>query len=143
MSGKLRIVAAAVLALALPITACSDDGTSSKPGNPLVATWNVTSFQNTSTGEEYVAQGLTLSITFRKDGTYSLVFANDVIDACDGAASCTIQGTYTTSGTTLSLTDSSTPPETTQLTYQITGSTMTWNGDIDGTVVQIHLQKAT
>lgn len=117
----------AVAVLLSPLPACSSDSTA--PGAALVATWNATSF--VALGQDAIAQGMTLTITFTAAGTYTLSVTGDVIGACSPDPDCSTTGTYAATNTQVTL-DGGTPDEVT-LTYAIQGTTLTVTGDIDGT----------
>ena len=119
---------AIVLALAPVATACSDDdddGTG--PTSPLIGSWDVTSF--TALGNDFIADGMTLSADIHEAGTYTFTVTGDAVDFCDGGASdCTQSGSWTGTSSTITI-----DPGVDEVTFNwtISGNTMTWTGAID------------
>jgi hypothetical protein len=127
-----------VLTLAF-LPACSDDDPAAPTGDPLLGTWNATSL--TATGvPNPIGLGMTMALTFSSGGTFNIVFTNDIVGFCDGAASCTQTGTYTSTATTLTIDPSDSDPGT--FSYTISGTVLTLTGDIDGTQATFVFQKA-
>ncbi len=122
---------ASSLGLALLVTVavgCNDSGNSTGPASPsefvgdwLASSYVVTSIANTSLSEDLVPLGLTLSITFTET-TYSGTAA------FDGEPTDTFSGTYTISGSQLTLNETGQgTPDT--MTYTLSGNAMTLSGD--------------
>jgi hypothetical protein len=131
------LVSTCMLAL---FAACSDDDEPAGPaGDPLLATWNATSL--TAAGfPNFIALGMSMSLTFSSGGTFTIAIANDAAGFCDGAASCSQTGTYTSTATTLTIDPSDSDPTT--FNYSISGAVLTMTGDIDGTAATFVFQKA-
>jgi hypothetical protein len=135
LTTPLALLTAALIAI-VP-TACSSNSNNENPAgpggavNPLVGTWNATSMLGN--GMEVLVGGLTFSITFRDDGTFSTSVANDPGDVfCDAPeTSCNDGGDYTSTSTTFTLDAGSADEET--LNYTIAGDVLTASGDLDGT----------
>lgn len=133
-----RLVPALLLALAT-LVACSDDDPAAPAGDPLLATWNATSL--TATGiPNLIAQGMSMSITFSSGGTYSMAVTNDLAELCAGPTNCTQTGTWSTSGSMITIDSSDGDPAT--FAYSFSGSVLTLTGDIEGTLVTFVFQKA-
>jgi hypothetical protein len=128
-----------VLTLAF-LPACSDDDPVSPEAEPLVGTWQVTSFQALS--QDFIASGMTMSIVLADDGDYTLTVTNDLIGTCEGAlTNCTQSGNYTATSTQLTI-DPGTGDAVT-FTYSLSGSTMTWTATIDGNPATLTLTKTS
>lgn len=126
------------MAVLLPLAAaCSDDETTGPAADPLIGAWQVTSFQ--AEGMDFIALGMTMRITLTAAKTYTVIVSGDLIGTCDPVANCTETGSYSSTSTQLTI-DPGTADAVT-FNYSITGATMTFTGDIDGTAVTIVLQK--
>lgn len=125
--------------LSAVVSGCSDDSNAptSGSGSALVASWNVTSFATPT--EDFITQGMTLVLTFRSNGTYAIAVTGDLVGICTPGPDCVDGGDYTATATTLTL-DPGTV-DATVFNYAITGTTITLNGDIGGTVVVITATK--
>jgi len=137
----LRVVASsALVAVLLPVLAScsSDDDDPVGTSDPVVGTWNATSFM--AFGQDVVAQGMGLSITLNANGTYSLSVTNDLIGACEPATSCTESGSYSSTSTQIVIDPGTADEET--FSYSIQGSTMTLTGTIDAVPVTIVFTRA-
>jgi Lipocalin-like domain len=119
---------------------CDDEANMNGPGSDaLLGSWVSTSLM--AGGMELNTNGLTLTITFESDGTYTTSFANDLdMLFCEGATSCTDGGPYTRTGTQITL-DAGTTDESV-VGYSISGDTMTVTGDIDGTPIVFVFHRA-
>lgn len=135
LGATLALTAALVLA-----AACGDDnGTGSNNGDPIVASWQVTSFGDGTT--DFIAAGMTMKITLKGDGTYAFVITDDQVGACDNpGANCTKNGTYSHTSNQVTIDPGSADGETT-FSYVIAGNTMTWTGTIETTAVTIVMTK--
>jgi plastocyanin len=133
----LRFLSIASLALSPLALACSDDDNGTEPTLALVGTWNATSFQGL--GQDFIAMGMDLTITFTNTGTYTIAFQNDLIGACDPGPACTQNGAYTATSNQVTL-DPGTP-DTVTFTWAVQGTTLTLSGSIDGTPVTIVLAR--
>jgi hypothetical protein len=126
--------------IAASITACGSDGdgnVGTGPNNALYDSWNATSFQ--ALGTDFIADGMTLVITFNVAGTYTLDITNDLIGACDPDPDCTTGGDFTGSASQITL-DPGSPDEVT-FNYSIVGTTLTLTGSIEGNPVTITLER--
>lgn len=123
-------------ALTSIVAACSDDGTG--PTAALVGTWNATSF--TAFGQDFVAQGMDLTLTLTASGTYTLVITGDLIDACDPGPNCTETGAYTFTATTITVAPNTADAVT--FAYSIQGTTMTFTGSLNGIPATITFTRA-
>jgi hypothetical protein len=123
-----------VAALFLVVSACDS---SNGPSNPLIGSWNATSF--TAQGTDYIANGMGLVLTIEKGGTYAVAFTNDQVGACNPGPDCTDGGDFVRNGNQLTL-DRGTADETI-FTYSIQGTTLTLTGDINGALATIVLDK--
>ncbi len=129
----------ALLLLSLA-AACSSNDSSSPGADPWVGTWHATSFVIAGVGD-VIAGGMTITVTLNSNGTYSLHFTNDAVGACSTPGSdCTQTGNYSHSGNMITI-DAGTADAVT-FNYTISGSTMTWTGNIDGNNVTITLTKS-
>ena len=128
------------MAVLLPIaSACSSDDDPTAPGaDPLVGTWQVTSFQ--ALGSDLIAQGMTLTITLSAAKTYTIVVTDDLLGTCDQGTTCTETGSYSSTSTQITI-DPGLEDEVT-FNYSIQGNSMTFTGSIDGNPVTVVLQKA-
>jgi hypothetical protein len=142
--GLSRLAASlAVLSLTVFSTACSDDdddgtGPVDDPEAALVGTWNATSF--VGLGQDFVAQGMGVTLTLTSSNTYTLAVANDLIGACDPDPNCSETGTYSATATQFTFDPGTVDSET--FNYTIQGPTLTLTGSIDGTPVTIAFTKA-
>lgn len=131
-----RALLTALVALLVALPACSDNDDPAGPGGgqeTYVGTWDATSFSGG--GMDLIAMGMTLEATFTTS-TYSLTVTNDQVELCGGTAtSCTTNGPL--SATASEITIDAGEPDAVTFDYTVTGSTMTWSGDIDGTAVTI------
>jgi hypothetical protein len=129
------------LAVAWGVSGCgSDDNGGTGPGvnSAVVGTWNATSFVPQGSGD-LIAQGMSLSFTFAASGDYTFTITNDQGGLCDGAANCSDGGSYTASGTQITL-----DPGTVDvaiLNYTIVGNTMTITATIDGVAITASFTK--
>jgi len=131
-----RAVFAAGFLLSTTLSACGSDG-GNGPGNAIEATWNVTSF--VVMGVDAIANGMTFQMDLSAGDSYTFDITNDMIDACTPNADCTVTGSYSHTGSTITI-DPGTPDEVT-LNYTLQGTTMTLTGSISGTPVTITLTK--
>ncbi len=127
-----RLVTIAVAASTLWLTAaCGDDGPTGS-SNPLVGTWNATSF--IFDGFDIIDAGATASLTFAADGTSSFTVTGDTnMIFCEGTADCVETDTWVSTSTTVTL-DPGGVDEVT-VTYSISGSTLTFSGTVDGIAI--------
>lgn len=136
-----RTISAAILTLALgwTVAGCSSDEGGTAPGvNPaVVGTWNATSFD--AGGTELIGLGMSFSFTFTSAGSYTITITNDQGGLCDVGVDCVETGSYTATDTQIVLEPGTAAEET--LNYTISGSTMTVNADIDGTLITVVLNK--
>ena len=136
-----RILSTTLLSLAVAWSAggCGSDEDNTGPGgnSAVVGTWNATSF--IAQGNDLIAQGMSLSFTFAASGDYNFTVINDQGNLCNGVANCSDGGSYTASGTQITL-DPGTVDEAI-LTYTIVGSTMTVTATIEGTPVSVTFTK--
>ncbi len=123
-------------------TGCGDDN-GTGPGNtdPVVATWQVSSFSDGTT--DFITAGMSMKITLSSSDTYSFMVTNDQVGTCSGniGSNCTSNGPYTHTSSQLTI-DSGTQDAVT-FNYTINGSTMTWTGTIDTTPVTITMTKTS
>jgi hypothetical protein len=133
----------AVLSLAVFSTACSDDdddgtGPVDDPEAALVGTWNATSF--VGLGQDFVAQGMGVTLTLTSSNTFTFAVTNDLIGACDPDTACSETGSYSATASQITFDPGTVDAET--FTYTIQGSTLTVTGSIDGTPVTIAFTRA-
>jgi hypothetical protein len=134
-----RAVSGALVLLLPALVSCSsDDDDPAGPGDPILGTWNATSFQAGT--DDFIAQGMDLSIALSADDTYTLTVANDLIGACEPDLSCSQTGSYAATSTQLTI-DPGTA-DAVSFSYAIQGNTMTLTGSIDGIPVTIVLTRA-
>lgn len=127
-----RSARSSAIAKSLSATACSDseDGVNGPAPAPLLGTWVSTSLM--ADGVELTGGGLTLTVTFSDDGTFSTSTVNDAAGVfCETETSCTDGGTLTFRSTQFTF-DPGLPDEAT-LNYTISGTVLTVSGDLDGT----------
>ena len=137
-----RTIPAAVLTLALGwgIAGCSSEEGGTSPGvNPaVVGTWNATSL--VVQGSDLIAQGMSLSLVFNSNGTYSFNITNDQAGLCDpGVADCFDSGSFTATGSQIVLDPGTIDQET--LNYSISGTTMTLTATLDLTPITVVLDR--
>ena len=127
---KHRHLTISALALIL-MTACSD-ATGVEPDD-LVGTWTATAMVFTSTADptlsvDIMDQGATMSLTLSADGTYSWAFV------FPGEPEENETGTYTVSGTTMTIADSGPgSPETFTISRDGDNMTLTGSDEFDFT----------
>jgi len=109
----------------------------SPPPPAVVGTWNATSFD--AGGTELIALGMSFSFNFGSNGAYTITITNDQGGLCDVGTDCVETGPYTATDTQIVL-DPGTVDEAI-LNYSISGTTMTVNADIDGTLITVVLNK--
>lgn len=129
-----RTLAALALISCITLAACSDDGTKSSETSSLVGTWTATAIvasplSNPSETLDLYAEGFRLTFTFGSNGSHTIVssFPGEVPD--------TTTGTYSQSGSILTLTESGVDGEVVEVTVTINGSTATFvvtDQDLDG-----------
>ncbi len=130
------LCAAATLAPA--VSGCGSDGKGGTgPNVALYADWNVTSFQ--ALGTDFIADGMTMAITFDAGGTYAVVVTNDLVGICDPDPNCITGGDFTATGTTVTLDPGSV--DEVAFNYSIVGTTMTFTGSIGPDPVTITLER--
>ncbi len=117
------------------LSGCSSDG-GSGPSNSLGGDWDVTSF--TALGSDAIANGMTFSMTLA-GGDYTFVVTNDLIGVCDQLTDCTITGSYTQTGSTITFDPGDVDAVTLNFTLQ--GNNATLTGSIDGNAVTITMTK--
>lgn len=127
----------ALVGVPVLLAACSSDNnmTSSNPAE-IVGNWNATSF--VAGGVDGIALGMTVAFSFTSN-TYSFTVTNDQFGLCNGTSSCSDGGSYSATGTNLTL-DPGTVDSVT-LNYSISGSVLSVTGTIDGTPISITFQK--
>lgn len=126
------------LTLLLPLAvSCSGDDATGPSSDPLVGTWQVTSFQ--ALGIDVIQQGMTMKLTLSASKSYTIVITNDAIGSCENATTCTDTGIFSSTSTQITM-DPGTTNEIT-FSYVINGSTMTFTGNIDDVPVTVVLQK--
>ena len=116
--------------LAVAVLACSEDSPAGPGGgtpSALIGTWNATAFN--ALGQDLVAQGMGLTFTFDAQGAYSINITNDQANLCDVGPNCSVSGTYSATGSQITL-DPIVDPVV--LSYSIQGTTMTVSGTVDG-----------
>lgn len=127
--GSRPVALAAVLALPLAVGCGGDNGPTGTNSNTIVGTWVATSLTAPTQpqwGDAITDDGLSIRFTFSSSGGYSLTVGGDYPAdpwICNNTASCTITGSYSTSGNTV-LFDEGTQDEH-PATYSISGSTLT------------------
>jgi hypothetical protein len=134
-----RLLRYPALALALVfIPACSDDDPVAPGADPIIGTWQVTSF--VGLGQDFIANGMSMTITLAADGDYTFAIANDLIGSCDVGSNCADSGTYTATSTQITI-DPGTADAVT-FNYSINGNTMTWTGSIDGNAATVTMVRS-
>jgi hypothetical protein len=118
------------------IVACSGDESTGPDSDPLVGTWQVTSFQ--TLGVDAIDLGMSMQVTLTSAKTYTLVITDDAFGACDAGTSCTETGSYSSTSTQITLDPG---PDEVTFNYSIQGNTMTFTGNIDGDPVTVVLQR--
>jgi len=125
------------MAVAPLATGCSDDEPTTPPA-PIVGTWNATSIS--AIGQDFIAQGMTLTATFATNGSYTVAVTGDLIGACNPGPDCTASGTYSSTATQVTL-DPGTADAVT-FNYLVSGTTLMLTGSIEAIPVTIMLSKA-
>lgn len=136
-TSRARSAVALAAFAALGLAGCSSNSTS--PEDRLAHTWEATSFIALS--QDFVLEGMELSITFSSSGTYTLTVANDLIGACDQGLTCTQTGTYAATSSQITLDPGDVESETV-FDYTLSGSTLVLTGEIDGNPVTATFAKA-
>lgn len=130
----MRRALSTLLLLSLTVLpACGDGGTGASKPADLVGTWTATAIiaapvSNPSNTQNLYAEGFRLTFTFQSNGSYS------ILSSFPGEAPETTTGTYTQSGSNLTLTESGVGGEVVELTVTVSGSNGTFivkNVDID------------
>ena len=122
---KLRNLTFSTLALVL-MAGCGDDDGTGVEADDIAGTWTATSMLFTQTAapnaqvDVVVDEGAVVTLVLRADGTYTFTFVLDPENESD-------TGTYTTSGSTLTIDPTDEDPET--FTIVRDGDTMTLTGD--------------
>jgi hypothetical protein len=129
------LLCAAAILPALLSGCSSDDPSAPAAESALVGSWNVTSFATAT--EDFIAQGMTLAITFSSSGTYTLTFTNDLIGSCNPGPNCTDSGAYSATASTLTF-DPGTMDESV-FNFVVAGNTVTLTGSIAAIAVTITL----
>ena len=127
---KLRNTLSALLVVGLAggITAACDDDSTGPDEDAIIGTWVATS--SLALGTDFIADGMSLTMTFEDGGTFSLSVENSQAGICDeDFTDCVESGSFTYTDTTLTL-DPSTADETV-FGYSIAGNTLTLSGMID------------
>ncbi|UCF21304.1 MAG: hypothetical protein JSU87_07970, partial [Gemmatimonadota bacterium] len=115
------------LALALAtvpmVVACGDDNGTGTNGNPLVGSWRATSILIDDV-EVLAGTSLSLTVTLNSNRSYSTSVSGDTDQLfCDTTTSCTENGTYQYTSTTLTFCD---PGCDEAGQYTISGNTVTY-----------------
>lgn len=129
-----RTLAAIALLSVTTLAACSDDATGPSGTPSLVGTWAATAIvaspvANPSETMDLYAEGFRLTFTFASNGNYTIV------SSFPGEQPDNNAGTYTQSGSTLTLTESGVGGDVTEVTVTVNGSTATFvvnDQDLDG-----------
>lgn len=136
--GARSIRGLAAVGLLATLAACGDDnGDPTGLVDDLQGTWQVTRFQGAGF-PDFIAGGMTLTVTLAET-TYSLFVTNDLADICLGLNDCSTTGTYSATGSQITL-DPGTADAIT-FNYTIQGNSMTWTGSIEGLPVTIEATK--
>ncbi|HET9065316.1 MAG TPA: hypothetical protein VFN22_05820 [Gemmatimonadales bacterium] len=123
-----------LVACLLPLSACGDGDPTGPGTDPLLGTWQATSF--VGEGTDVIAEGMTLRMTLTTSDTYTFVVTNDMVGICgELATACTTSGPVSHTATTL-IVDAGTSDATT-FSFQIHGNTMTWSGSLGGGPVSL------
>jgi hypothetical protein len=134
---RLGATFALVAALAFA-TGCGEDGTGPN-GDPIVASWQVSTFSDGTTN--FIAAGMTLLITLSSNDTCTFVTTTDQAGLCSAlGTSCTTTGTYSHTSSQIII-DPGDPDGGATFSYSISGNTMTWTGNIDSTAVTVVMTK--
>ncbi len=135
MTLRLPFRGALALVLALGLVSCSDDPAGNGNGNPLLGTWQATSFA--SADMDVIADGMSLRMTLSATGSYTFTVTNDLVGICEGQGgeNCTSTGSYASTAGTVTIDDDDVDNVT--FTSTINGNVMTWTGSIDGTAITI------
>lgn len=125
-------------AFSMVVPGCGSDG-GNGPGEALIASWDASSF--TAQGNDFIADGMSLIMTFASGGTYTLDVTNDLVDICDTGpgTDCIVTGSFSSSGGQLTV-DPGTVDEVV-FDFTIQGTTLTLTGDIGGTPATIVLTR--
>lgn len=131
-TNRLITITIALSSLLLTAGCGDDDPTGTGSSNPLVGTWNATSF--VVGGFDLIDAGATFSLTLAAGGTESSTITGDTsMFFCETTVDCTDSGTWTSTSTTLTF-DPGTVDEFT-VTYTISGSTLNFSGTIESTLL--------
>jgi hypothetical protein len=113
-----------------------DDDTDPTPVSPLVGTWDATSL-TTPTGNA-LDNGMSLTTVIGSTGTIALNVTGDQLGLCDPGPDCTVTGTWTNVGNTLTITSGT---DVITLTWTMAGEEMTWTGTIEGVATTVVFDK--
>ena len=137
------------MAVMLPLTlACSENRSTGPESNPLVGTWQVTSFE--VLGSQLILRGLLMRLTLSADGTYAVDIGNDSFGYCQTGISCRGTGRYSSTPTQIWINSARSwwphmaPGSEEEITfnYSMHGTTMMFTTDIEGTRVTLILQRS-
>ena len=114
-----------------------DDATNPTPASPLVGTWNATSL--TTPAGDAIAGGMSLTTVIANSGAISLNVTGDQLGLCVPGPDCTLTGTWTSTGNTITITSGTT---TLNLNWVMDGSGgMTWTGSIGDVATTVVFDK--
>ncbi len=106
------------------------------PPAAIVGNWQTTAF--VVDGTDVHVQGMGLAITFTVESEYFSTFTNDVAGFCETGTSCSDDGEFSATATSLTL-DPGTPDAVT-LSYAVSGNTLTLSGTFYGSNVALTLE---
>lgn len=142
-----RTTIAVALTIGLAAYGCSSDDGGTNPGggggggSAVVGTWNATSF--VALGTDFIAQGMGITFTFDADGTYTFNVTNDTGGVfCFPGPSCTDNGSYTATATTITLDPGTTDEAVLNYSVSSGGSVITVNTTIEGVPITATFVKA-
>ncbi len=138
LSGRLPALIVAMMVLPFLAACGDDDGPTDGNVSALVGTWSALSF--TADGEDLIDAGYTISFSFNSGGGYSISVAGDLDQIfCDSGTSCTITGTYSSTGSTITFDPGDV--DSVVASYSISGDTMTMTATDAGTTIVAVFEK--
>jgi len=137
---SLALITQLCLAGMVPLAAgCNDDNNEAAGPDanlPVVGTWTATSLM--VNGEDLVAKGMIMNVTFDDSGVYVFHVVGDLLGLCGDDTECNITGDWTGTDNEVTLNPGETP---TTIDYVTSGDTLTMTGTLAEQPTTIVFQK--